>query len=599
MRTVDQLVAAQADLRPDAVAVDGPGRPPVTYASLDTQAGRVAAGLAARGIGPGDTVALTASRQVSTIVALLGILRAGAAYLALDAQLPAEQRERIRRDAGATVSLDDAACVELCGHDPGPTAGRRSAAHPSGTAYVAYTSGSTGRPKGVRIPHRAVWRLVHRPTYVQVGPGDAVLHAAPLAFDASTFEIWAPLAAGARIVLPPAGALSLADLAQVIREHRVTIAWFTAGVFHQMVDTQIEALAGLRYLLAGGDVLSAAHTDRVLAELPGVRLVNGYGPTENTTFTCCHRVTDPVGTGPVPIGPPIDGTTTYILDGRLRPVPDGHIGELYTGGEGVATGYARRPGATARRFLADPFARSAGARMYRTGDLARRRPDGTLEFHGRVDRQVKISGFRVEPEAVEAALVAADGVRDAAVVATPSVTGTRRLIAFVVLDPILPASLLALRRTLREQMPAYAVPSSLVPVDRLPLTGNGKVDRAALVARPVCQERNVTAPYVAPRTPVEEALATLWMDLLEVSSVGVDDDFYELGGYSLVSMQITNEVADSFGVAVAPRSFYENPTVAGLARLVERASTVVERGSTVAERGSTVVERGSIPAERT
>lgn len=574
-RTVHGLVAAWVERTPDATAVEC-GATLLTYAELDARAGRLAATLRRHGVRPGDNVGVYARRSAELIVGLLAILKAGGAYVALDTRHPRERHRHTIADAGIAVLLTERALAADAGDlaaalvaldDPGCYAGAATGPEPAGTgespAYVAYTSGSTGTPKGVIVPHRAVVRLVAAPSFLEIGAGDAVLHLAPVAFDASTLEIWGPLAHGARLVVCPAGEPTLPDLAETVRRAGVTILWLTAGLFHQMVDGPIDRLRGLRYLVAGGDVLSVTHVGRALAALPGTTLVNGYGPTENTTFTCCHPMTSPVTTATVPIGGPITATTVYVLDDELRPVPDGTPGELWTGGDGLAHGYLHRPGHTAERFLPDPFAAAPGARMYRTGDLARRLPDGTVEFLGRADDQVKIRGFRIEPGEVEAALLARPGVLDAVVVDQTDPRTGRRLVAFLVGRDELPVP--ELRRELAGRLPDYLVPARFVQLGELPLNHNGKVDRAALRGYELPRRPQLSSDYAAPEGEPETAIAALWADLLGLDEVGVNDDFFELGGHSLLAVRIAGEITARWGVDIGPREFYVNPTVAELA----------------------------------
>ncbi|GIM97037.1 non-ribosomal peptide synthetase [Paractinoplanes toevensis] len=578
-RTVHGLVAAWAGRTPDAPAVEC-GDTRLTYAELDDRAGRLAATLRHHGVAAGDHVGVLARRSADLIVGLLAILKAGAAYVALDTRHPYERHRHTVADAGTAVLLTERAlagdAAELAAQvinldDPdayaGPVTGHDPDVTADSTAYIAYTSGSTGTPKGVIVPHRGVVRLVADPDYVHLGPDDAVLCLAPVAFDASTLEIWAPLAHGARIVVFPAGEPTLDELAGTVRHAGVTVMWLTAGLFHQMVDGPIERLAGLRYLLAGGDVLSVAHVGRALAALPGTTVVNGYGPTENTTFTCCHPMTAPVTTATVPIGRPINGTTVHLLDDRLRPVPDGEPGELWTGGDGLAHGYLGRPGHTAERFLPDPFAATPGARMYRTGDLARLLPDGMVEFLGRADDQVKIRGFRIEPGEVEAALLALSGVLDAVVVAQDHPRSGRRLVAFLIGAEKLPVP--DLRFELTEQLPDYLVPARFVQLGAMPLNHNGKVDRAALRAWELPRRPELSSDWTAPDGELETAVAALWADLMGLDEVGADDDFFELGGHSLMAVRITGEISAQWDVVIGPRDFYANPTVAKLAALIE------------------------------
>ncbi|ALG14845.1 thioester reductase [Kibdelosporangium phytohabitans] len=416
------------------------------------------------------------------------------------------------------------------------------------------------------VPHRAVLRLVSGQDFLPIQPDDVFLQFAAVAFDASTLEIWGALLNGARLAIPPPGDLSPAELTSVVQREGVTVLWLTAGLFHTMVDAGIGGLTSLRTLLAGGDALSAAHVDRALRELPDTRLVNGYGPTENTTFTTCHVFTESVGGSPVPIGVPIHGTTAQLLDETLRPVPDGDVGELCTGGLGVATGYHNDPVLTAQRFVPDPFSTDPGGRLYRTGDLARRRPDGVLEFHGRADNQVKIRGFRVETGEVEAALRRHPEIDDAAVVAQDSPAG-KVLAAFYVSD--LTETSAELRAHLAAIVPRYMLPAVYVRVEELPLTPNGKVDRDRLAATQLPERPELSTDYRAPGNEHEVWLAGLWADLMQVAEVGVDDDFFELGGHSLMATRITVEIAERYGRTVPAVAFYENPTIAELAALLE------------------------------
>ncbi len=586
---VHELFAAQAARRPDAVAVRGERRR-LSYGELDARANQLAHQLRSLNVGPDTPVAVCMPRSLDLIVALLGILKAGGAYLALDPNQPRERHGVLLEDSGASVLLvrgtppaaldglaevvvrldrDRAVLAEQPIDDP------KAEVTPRHLAYLAYTSGSTGTPKGAAIPHHAVTRLVIGPDFLPIAEDDIFLQLAPVAFDASTLEIWGPLLNGATLELFPPHDPTPEQIASVVEKTGVTVLWLTAGLFHQIAQGPIARLAGLRTLLAGGDVLSIPHVNRALAALPNTRLINGYGPTENTTFTCCHHIDAPVEGDSVPIGRPISGTDVYVLDDALRPVVPGEVGELYAGGRGVARGYLGRAALTALRFLPDPFAQRPGARMYRTGDQVRQRPDGVFEFLGRADDQVKIRGFRVEPGEIEAAIARHPGVREAAVVAQPDPGGGRRLVAFVTGRQV---STPALRRELAEVLPPYAVPSAFVSVRSLPLTPNGKVDRAALAAREVRQRPALYSTYRAPGGAVEEELAELWAGLLGIPDVGVDDNFFELGGHSLLVTRITGEIATVYEVEVDLLTFYENPTVAELARLVEQAPKVAAAG---------------------
>jgi acyl-coenzyme A synthetase/AMP-(fatty) acid ligase/acyl carrier protein len=412
-----------------------------------------------------------------------------------------------------------------------------------------------------------VVRLVQGTDYFRGGPDEAFLQLAPVAFDASTFEIWGALLTGARLVVAPPGTLSLEEIARVVREHGVTTLWLTAGLFHLMAARGLDDLRGLRQLLAGGDVLSVAHVERVLSELPQCRLLNGYGPTESTTFATCHPVVPGDLRDSVPIGRPIANTRVYVLDRLMGPVPVGVPGELYLGGVGLARGYLGRPGLTAERFAPDPFGPpfggEFGGRLYRTGDRVRWRADGALEFLGRMDDQIKVRGHRVEPGEVEASLRAHPAVRAAVVVAREDIPGEKCLVAYLVPEQPAPG-VSELRAFLHQRLPDFMVPSAFVVLEQLPLSPNGKVDRRSLPP-PVGEPSDSVEPFVAPRGPIEELLAGIWAAVLRVDRVGIHDNFFELGGHSLLATQVISRILTTLGVELPLRAVFEAPTVAGLA----------------------------------
>ncbi|HSF38614.1 MAG TPA: amino acid adenylation domain-containing protein [Thermoanaerobaculia bacterium] len=566
---IHDLFAAQAKLSPDAVAVEQ-GEMRLTYRELRRRSDRLARRLTALGLRPEERVAVLAERSPGLIVTLLGILQAGGAWLPLDPADPPERLAWMLRDAGASLLVAQATpSIEL------PTGLRRVDPESDGPqmepprvpaaalAYVMYTSGSTGTPKGVAVTHRNVVRLVRGGDCAELGPEQTWLQYAPVSFDASTLEIWAPLLNGGRLVLFPGRPGSLDELARVVATHGITAAWLTAGLFHEMVDGCVEGLRPLAQLLSGGDVVSPGHARRALAAHPSLTLINGYGPTEGTTFTCCHRLTAARQVGEsVPIGRPIANARAYVLNERGEPVPVGGWGELFAAGEGLARGYLNRPELTAERFVPDPFG-EPGARLYRTGDQVRQRADGTLEFLGRLDHQVKIRGFRIELGEIEAALVALAGVREAVVVAREDRfegrAGDRRLVAYVAGDAGIATD--GLRRSLQERLPDYMVPSAFVTLAALPLTPNGKVDRKAL---PAPEWQRPEESYQAPRTPVEEVLAGIWAELLGLERVGVNDDFFAIGGQSLLAMRLVAQVREIFPGELHLRTLFDAPTVAGL-----------------------------------
>ncbi|MFP2902228.1 amino acid adenylation domain-containing protein, partial [Corallococcus sp. 4LFB] len=581
---VHALFEAQAARTPDAVAVESQGRT-LTYAQLDRRANQLARHLRGSGVKPGARVALFLERSVEQLIAVLGILKAGAAYVPLDTEWPLERLTFLLEDTGAVRVLTLEALGErLPATAPGvlwmdTQAGLLDAE--AGTAlppalggdalaYVLYTSGTTGRPKGVCVPHRAIVRLVMGTTFARFGPDEVFLQMAPLAFDASTFELWGCLLHGGRLVLADPKAASMEELGRTLEAHHVTTLWLTSALFEQLAATQPEALARVRQVLAGGDVLNP---ERVREHVTRAGLlVNGYGPTEGTTFTTCHVMTDVSQVGaPVSIGRPIANTRAYVLDALLRPVPVGVPGELYLSGDGVAWGYLQQPALTAERFLPDPFGGVPGARMYRSGDRVRWKADGTLHFLGRRDAQVKVRGFRVEPGEIEAVLLGHPLVREAVVLARDDMPGGRALAAYVVPRVMqtgggAPLDVAGLKTWLRERLPEYLVPSAIVAMAALPVTRNGKVDRRALPA-PVAS--GAQEGFVQPRTDTEARLAALWNELLGTQGTGAHDDFFERGGHSLLATQLLSRIRATFGVELRLQDLFEARTLEAQAARVD------------------------------
>ncbi|HEU0051733.1 MAG TPA: amino acid adenylation domain-containing protein, partial [Longimicrobium sp.] len=480
-------------------------------------------------------------------------------------------------DSGARIvlgrssdALPEIAGVERVDVDAipeGPSHDPRIPLESEAAAYVMYTSGSTGEPKGVMVPHRAIGRLVINNGYADFGADDRVAFASNPAFDASTMEVWAPLLNGGRIVIIPQDVLlDPRRFADALNRHGVNVLWMTVGLFNQYAEELKHELPRLRYLIVGGDALDPRVIARVLRSGPPKHLLNGYGPTETTTFAITHEIVEVAEDARgIPLGRPISNTRVYILDGAGQPVPVGVAGEMYIGGAGVALGYLDRPELTAERFVANPF---AGGRMYRTGDLGRWLPDGTIEFLGRNDFQVKIRGFRIEPGEIEARLLEHPGVREAAVLAREDVPGDTRLVAYVVGPDSVAVD--ALREHLSERLPEYMVPSAYVRLERLPLTPNGKVDRRALPA----PEGDAYARRVheAPVGETEAALAEIWSELLRVERVGRHDHFFELGGHSLLAVRVISRVRQVLGAEVALAELFERPVLADLARAIDGAA---------------------------
>ena len=583
---IHELFAEEAQRRPDAVAVVADGEQ-VSYGELNRRANQLAWRLQELGVGPEVVVGICVERSVELIVGLLGILKAGGAYLPLDAEYPRERLEYMVADAGVNVVLTqsslrdrlpltvDVQYVELESDSfvRGDSTAPESGASAETLAYVIYTSGSTGQPKGAAVPHRGVVRLVRQSNYVKLDEEQVVLQMAPVSFDASTFEIWGALLNGARLVMMQAGQPSLEDIAATVKQHQVSTMWLTAGLFQVMATEQLESLREVKQLLAGGDVLGVRAVQAVLEGTGEHVLINGYGPTENTTFSCCHvmHAGEEVGVT-VPIGKPITNSTAYVLDEQLRPVPVGVRGELYLGGDGLARGYVGQPELTAQRFIPNPFSKDAGARLYRTGDVVRWNSQGVVEFIGRVDHQVKVRGYRIELGEVEEALAGYEGISESAVVVRSEGEGDKRLVGYVVSAADVALEVSELRSYLETKLPDYMIPSVFVELTEFPLTANGKVDRKALAAEEL--ELGGKREYEAPRTAVEELLAGIWAEVLGVDRVGIHDNFFELGGDSILSIQSIAR-ANRAGLRLSPKDLFQHQTVALLAAVAGTATEVI------------------------
>lgn len=573
MTDLPALVAHHAARTPDALAV-ADGDQALTYAQLDGEARALAAHLGDRGVRAGDCVALLMPRSARTVVAQLALWRAGAACVPLDPAHPRARTEAVLRGSGAVLTVGDGKLLDAADglgpclalpDEPLPEVPCASAAGPGpdATAFVLFTSGSTGRPKGVALPHGAVAELVTDPAYVTITPRDRTLLHSPATFDASTFEVWGALANGAAVMVCTVAQPSLEDLARQVEQHGVTVGFFTTALFHQLAARRSRVFSLLRTVVVGGEALAAHHARSVLREFPWLELVNGYGPTEATTFATAHRVTDADCDGPVPIGRPVAGATAHVLDADGRPVADGGRGELWIGGSRLAAGYTGQPALTAERFVDHP---SLG-RLYRTGDVVSARPDGVLEFHGRTDDQVKVRGFRIEPGEIEHVLRDLPEVEDAAVAVRRPSPDDARLAAFVVAAPGPVPRAEILRERLAGLLPAHLVPDELAVVERLPLTTSGKVDRRALAGHATAS----TPAAPAAMTPLQQAVADIWSRSLGCGVTGPEADFLALGGHSLLALAVTDDLREDLGVELSLADFFTTPTVAAHAALVERA----------------------------
>ncbi|MFJ1596419.1 amino acid adenylation domain-containing protein [Streptomyces sp. NPDC088261] len=576
-----ELFAAQAARTPDAIAVVADDRE-LTYRELDALANRTAHHLIAEGVRPGSRVGLLQERSLTAVVTTLAVVKAGATYVPLDTRYPGDRIQLITEQSALTHLLTD--------HDPGYltlpsgvttlTTGTHSAdatdpavpVHPDQPVYAMFTSGSTGVPKGVAVTHRNVADLAAQGMYAN-GHHSRVLFHSAMAFDASTYEMWVPWLNGGTLVVAPAGHLDTATYQRLLSEHAITALWMTAGLFRLMAEEAPEAFAGVREVWAGGDVVPPDAVRRIHAHCPDTTVVNGYGPTETTTFAATHRIHRPLDyPGTLPIGEPLDNHRLYVLDDHLRLVPPGTPGELYIAGAGLAQGYLDRPALTADRFVADPYG-PAGTRMYRTGDLTRWNEDGSLEYLGRADQQVKLRGFRIEPGEIENHLTMDQTVAQATVVVREDRPGDKRLVAYLVPAQNATIDLTALRREISGALPDYMVPSAFLVLDEIPLTTNGKIDRRALPA----PQQQADTDGRAPRTPAEEVLCGHFAAVLGLPSVTIDDHFFHLGGHSLLATRLISRVRETFGVQITVKDLFQGPTVAGLAAFVAAGGDAVRR----------------------
>ncbi|WP_161975702.1 non-ribosomal peptide synthase/polyketide synthase [Tengunoibacter tsumagoiensis] len=596
---VNLLFEAQVARTPDAIALVS-AEQQFSYEELDQRANGLAHLLSAHGIGPEVAVGVETERSPELVLALLAILKVGGYYVPLDAHLPLDRlrfhcqtaRVQLVLLAGShgsqATSLTELSLPHLnLAHlmallVPVAAAPALPWSSAQQLAYLMYTSGSTGEPKAVAVPHRAIVRLVCQNRFAQLDQEQIFLQLAPLAFDASTLELWGSLLHGARLVLAPAQPPSLELLAPLLQEEAVSLLWLTAGLFQQIVQQEPAVLAGVRQVLAGGDVLAPEAVRTLLLRHPGQRVINGYGPTENTTFTCCYPMDDAEQVeSAIPIGSPINNSTVYVLDAYQQPVPQGVVGELYTGGDGLARGYLSRPDLTAERFVPDPFSGQAGARLYRTGDLVWYRPDGQLAFVGRGDQQVKVRGYRIELGEIEAVLGQQEEIREAVVLAREDQPSVKRLVAYVV--PRVPEGFVweRVRSSLKEQLPDYMVPALHVVLESLPLTINGKTDRRALPA-PDYEHLGEAEQYQAPDNESERRLVEIWQQVLGVERVGVQDNFFALGGDSILSIQIVARSHQS-GLHFTPKQLFEHQSIAALVQslpdlIAPRAILQAEQG---------------------
>jgi amino acid adenylation domain-containing protein len=577
---VADLVAAQAALRPNAQAIASGGET-LTYCDLDCRANRLANYLISAGVGPETIVGLCLDRSPESIVCALAVFKAGGAYLPMDPKYPIERLRFMLDDARPRVLITRADMAEkLSGgpwkvvnidtdHDieafssdaPGITA------TPDQLAYVIYTSGSTGQPKGVEITHASLLNLVnwHAGEFA-VTPQDKASHLAGVGFDASVWEVWPYLTVGASLYLPDENTRVAPELLRDwLVSNQITISFLPTALAERLMILDWPATTALRYLLTGADTLHRYPTDNLPFEL-----VNNYGPTECTVVATSGRIQADANPDALPtIGTPIANTRVYILDENLQPTPLRVPGELYIGGAGVARGYLNRPDLSAERFVRDPFSNDSNAKLYKTGDMARYLDDGQIAYLGRIDEQIKILGYRIEPGEIEAVIDRHPAIESSVVNACGSACDEKRLTAYLVTrNGTIPAAA-DLRAFLRNSLPDYMVPTVFVKMTALPLTLNGKVDRAGL-PEPNPDNTLRDEAFIAASNPIEERLATIVCSLLNLNEVSINDNFFLLGGHSLLGTQLIVKIRDAFGVDLALRTLFDAPTISELSSEIER-----------------------------
>jgi amino acid adenylation domain-containing protein len=575
---VHELFEQQAAERPGAIAV-AEGVEQLSYAELNHRANQLGHYLRQRGVGPETLVGIAIERSVPMIVAMLGVLKAGGAYLPLDSSYPPERLRFMLGDARPEALITDsvhkgafesAGVPLICLDADGQEIGRESEGNPprqntaEGLAYVMYTSGSTGNPKGVQILHRGIVRLVINTNYIEFTPDDVVAQISNALFDAITFEVWGALLNGARLeILPADVVLSPERFAATIERQGISTMFLTAALFKLMAAMTPAAFGSLTNLVVGGDAVDPESARNILSTAPPRRLVNGYGPTEATTFSVCHLIEDvPAGATSIPIGRPISNSQAYILNSAREPVPVGVPGELCLGGDGLARGYLNRPELNAERFIPNPFDADPGSRLYCTGDRARFRSGGTIEFLGRTDHQVKLRGFRIELGEIEGVLRQHPAVQDCvAVVADES------LVVYAVTRGESRPSSWELRQFLRAKLPGYMAPGTVVTLDALPLTPSGKLDRKALPAPPrTVGQQNESA------TALQSWLSSVWQSVCGIGEPGLDDNFFDLGGSSLELARVEAEIRTRIESDICITDLFANPTIRTLSSRLEQGT---------------------------
>jgi surfactin family lipopeptide synthetase C len=583
------LFEEQVEKTPDAIAIVYE-KQHLTYRELNNRANQLADYLQALGVKPEVKVGICVERSLEMVIGILAILKAGGAYIPLDPAYPSERLAFMVEDVQTPILLTqthlgvdtewlvvrhrlpihnqivvniDSDWEIIAQHKEDNLL---SEVNPENLAYIIYTSGSTGTPKGTEITHRSIIGFMFGVDYIHLDEQQIWLQHSSISWDALTLELWLPLLHGGRCVLYPGKIPTPEDLSRIIQEQGINTLFLTTALFNLMIDTMPQGLSGVKQLLFGGESVSVTHVRRALELLPKTQLIHAYGPSECTVFTCCYPIPKQLAENiqSIPIGKPIGDRKVYLLDKDLHRVPIGIPGELYVGGASVARGYLNQPTLTSEKFIPNPFVE--GDTLYKTGDLARRLFDGNLEFMGRIDTQIKIRGFRIELGEIEAVLNQHPSIKQVVVIAHDKEPRNKYLVAYLVAKDNQPTPS-SLRNLLTKKLPDYMIPGAFIFLEELPLTPNGKINRRALPA-PDVEQRNLEVDFVAARTPTEQELATIWVEVLKVKQVGIHDNFFELGGHSLLATQVISRLREVFSLDFSLRYLFENPTIAELAEKV-------------------------------
>ncbi|MEH2284581.1 MAG: amino acid adenylation domain-containing protein [Nostoc sp.] len=585
-KCIHSLFEEQVEKTPDGVALVY-GKQDLSYRELNNRANQLAHYLQALGVKPEVRVGICVERSSETlpeaslemVIGILAILKAGGAYVPLDPAYPTDRLTFMLEDVQTTILLThNHLCDGLIIHNQTVVNldsdweiiaqhsedNLHSEVNPENLAYIIYTSGSTGTPKGTEVAHRSIIGFMFGVDYIHLDAEQIWLQHSSISWDALTLELWTPLLYGGRCVLYPGKISTPEDLNRIIQEQGVNTLFLTTALFNLMIDTMPEALSSVKQMLFGGESVSVTHVRRALKLLPRTQLIHAYGPSECTVFTCCYPIPQQLDHNSIPIGKPIGDRKIYLLDKDLHRVPIGVPGEIYVGGASVARGYLNQPRLTSENFIPNPFVE--GDRLYKSGDLARRLPDGNLEFLGRIDTQVKIRGFRIELGEIEAVLNQHPDIKQVVVTVQEDEPGNKYLVAYLIIKDHPPTSS-TLRNFLKKKLPDYMIPAAFVFLEAFPLTPNDKINRRALPV-PDAFQRNLEVDFVAPSTPTQQELATIWAEVLKVKQVGIHDNFFELGGHSLLATQVISRLREAFSLDFPLRYLFENPTIAELAQKV-------------------------------